>query len=182
MTRSSAGRGNWPFGPTSLSNPISFARPGLMSRTIVVDDPVVAGLLNRLPSAAALGHSRRSFLEHLLCTWRILADWRMPVAVCRAGFMHSAYSTSFYPHALFSLDERDAVTHMIGREAEELAFRFCTMDRRGFWDALVKRPRSGTLTYPNRLRAGAPVRVSRQTLRSLLIIKRQHCRTGPNRG
>src|SRR5215468_771258 len=101
-----------------------------MSGSIIVDDPVVAGLLKRLPHAAVLGHSGRSFLQHLVGTWRILVDWRMPVAICRAGFMHSAYSTSFYARALFRLDERGIVRSMIGREAEELAFRFCTMDRR----------------------------------------------------
>ena len=142
-----------------------------MVRSIVVDDPVVAGLLRRLPRAAALGHSRRSFLEHLVGTWRILADWRMPVAVCRAGFMHSVYSTSFYPHALFGLDERSTVRSMIGREAEALAFRFCTMDRRDFWDGLVRKRRSRILTYRDRCRAGAPVRVARRTLDRLLIIE-----------
>lgn len=142
-----------------------------MSSTIIVDDPIVAGLLSRLPRAAALGHSRRSFLEHLVGTWRILADWRMPVAVCRAGFMHSAYSTSFYPRALFRLDERKIVRSMVGREAEELAFRFCTMDRRHFWDELVRRRGARTFTCPDRHRAGAPVRVTRRTLGRLLIIE-----------
>jgi hypothetical protein len=136
-----------------------------------VDDKVVAGLLEQLPQAAVLRHSGRTFLEHLLCTWRILTDWGMPVAVCRAGFLHSAYSTSFYRHALFRLDERDTVKRMIGREAEELAFRFCTMDRRGFWDVLAKSHVKGALTYPDRLRAGRPVRVARKTLSRLLIIE-----------
>lgn len=142
-----------------------------MSRTVIVDDPVIASLLPRVSRAAALAHSGRSFLEHLLCTWRILADWRMPVAVCRAGFMHSAYSTSFYPHALFRLDERETVRRLIGREAEDLVFRFCTMDRPDFWDGLVQNRGVGTLTYPDRLRAGARVRVARKTLGNLLIME-----------
>jgi hypothetical protein len=142
-----------------------------MRRFIIVDDPVIAGLLGRVEGAAALGHSGRSFLEHLLSTWRILADWRMPVSVCRAGFLHSAYSTSFYPHALFGLDERQVVRRMIGREAEALAFRFCTMDRRGFWDGLSRHSAESTLTYPDRHRAGAPVSVARRTLCRLLIIE-----------
>lgn len=85
--------------------------------------------------------------------------------------MHSAYSTSFYPHALFRLDQRDVVRSMIGREAEALAFRFCTMDRRGFWDRLAQARGTGTLTYPNRLRKDAPVRVSHEALNRLLIIE-----------
>jgi len=141
------------------------------SSVIAVDDPVIAGLLGRLPRAMALVHSRRSFLEHLLATWRILADWRMPAAVCRAGFLHSAYSTSFYPDALFRLDERAAVRSMVGREAEELVFRFCTMDRRGLWDRLARTRRRGRWTYPDRHRAGAPVHVARKTLGRLLVIE-----------
>jgi len=139
--------------------------------TIIVDDPVVACAMERLPRAAALGHSGRSFLEHLVCTWRILADWRMPAAVCRAGFMHSAYSTSFYPHALFTLDQRDAVRRMIGRDAEDLVYRFCTMDRRGFWEELANMRTRRVFTYADRTRFGAPVRVSRQTLQKLLLIE-----------
>jgi hypothetical protein len=112
-----------------------------MSRKIVVDDPAITHLLPRVRRAATLDHSGRSFLEHLLCTWRILVDWNMPVAVCRAGFMHSAYSTSFYPHALFSLDQRDLLKRAIGCEAEDLVFRFCTMDRGAFWNELASAQR-----------------------------------------
>lgn len=142
-----------------------------MARTIIVDDPVIARLAAHLRRAAKLGHSGRSFLEHLLCTWRILADWGMPTAVCRAGFMHSVYSTSFYPHALFTLEEREAVRGMVGREAEDLVFRFCTMDRHGFWEELAAHPRLRALSYPDRLRGGAAVRVSRRTLQRLLMIE-----------
>jgi hypothetical protein len=142
-----------------------------MAATIIVDDPVVATLAARLAHAARLSHSGRTFLEHLLSTWRILADWGVPLAVQRAGFMHSAYSTSFYPHALFRLDQRDAVRRMIGRDAEGLVYRFCTMDRRGFWDAVATNERRTRLGYPDRLRSGTCVRVSRKTLERLLIIE-----------
>jgi hypothetical protein len=142
-----------------------------MSRTVHVDDPAVLSAIARLPPEVAYGPRDQSFLKHLLCTWRILADWRMPVAVCRAGFMHSVYSTSYYPHALFALHQRGIVRRAIGEEAEELVFRFCTMERRGFWDELASRPRARSLTYRNRLREDAAVRVSRQTLEKLLMIE-----------
>lgn len=45
------------------------------------------------------------------------------------------------------------------------------MDRRGFWDRLVQAQGTGTLSYPDRLRDGVPVRVSHETLRRLLIIE-----------
>lgn len=142
-----------------------------MSRTLLVDDPVVLGAIGKLPLEVAQGPPQRSFLRHLLCTWRILADWRMPAAVCRAGFMHSVYSTSYYPQALFGLDERTTVQAILGDDAEDLVFRFCTMNRRGFWEELAARRRFRTLTYPDRFRSGAPVRVSRQTLKWLLMIE-----------
>jgi hypothetical protein len=138
---------------------------------ILVDDPVVARSLAHISRAAALRHSGRSFLEHLLCTWRILSDWRMPTSVCRAGFLHSAYSTSYYGEALFRFDERDVVRRMIGRDAEELVFRFCAMDRRGYWDALGRPRSSGSLSYPDRMRSGLRVRIAREKLTELLIIE-----------
>jgi hypothetical protein len=142
-----------------------------VSRILYVDDPAVIAAMQRLPPAVALGPPQQSFLKHLLCTWRILADWRMPVPVCRAGFLHSVYSTSFYPHALFGIDERNVIRRIIGDEAEELVFRFCTMDRRGFWDRLAARPQIRNLTYPHRMQGGAPVRVSRPMLKQLLMIE-----------
>jgi hypothetical protein len=128
-------------------------------------------LLETLEHAAALRHSGRSFLEHLYGTWRILADWRSPVAACRAGLFHSAYSTASYPHALFPLQRRKALRAMIGRESEELVFRFCTMERRGYWDALGRRRSARPLTYRLRTRPEAAVRVSRRTLVQLLLIE-----------
>lgn len=142
-----------------------------MSRTLIVDDPVIVGLLPKLSRSTVLGHSGRPFLEHLLCTWRMLVDWRLPGPVCRAGFMHSAYSTSFYPHALFRLDQRELVRSMIGPRAEALVFRFCTMDRRSCWDELVGAGLEGRLTYPDRLRPGVRVPVSRKTFTNLLMIE-----------
>ncbi len=138
---------------------------------IVIDDPVVGVLLTHLPRAARLSHTNRPFIAHLAATWRILKDWKMPTAVCRAGFLHSAYSTSFYPHALFTLADRGLVRRVIGREAEGLVFRFCSMDRRGFWDRLREARSARFFTYPDRVRDGAPVRVGRATLERLLIIE-----------
>ena len=142
-----------------------------MSRTIVIDDPVIVKLLPRVSRAAALRHSGRSFLEHLLCTWRILADWQMPVSVCRAGFLHSAYSTSSYTEALFGFDQRDTVRRLIGHDAEELVFRFCAMDRGGYWDELARHRAPARLTYRDRTCGGARVRIARAKLARLLMIE-----------
>jgi hypothetical protein len=142
-----------------------------LARLILVHDRVVARALPRIARAAALTHSGRSFLEHLLCTWRILVDWHLPTAVCRAGFLHSAYSTSHYGEALFRFDEREDVRGMIGPEAEELVYRFCAMDRRDYWDQLARMRDCGPLAYPDRRRAGARVRISRTKLAQLLMIE-----------
>ncbi|HYC47489.1 MAG TPA: hypothetical protein VED01_18600 [Burkholderiales bacterium] len=132
---------------------------------------VANGFAHTFDRALALSHSGRSFLEHLYETSRVLAAWGMPASVCRAGFLHSAYATSFYPHALFDLSERDRVRRLIGREAESLVYRFCTMDRRGYWDMLAKARPSGTLYYADRVRNGAPVRISLTAVQRLLMIE-----------
>lgn len=115
-------------------------------------------------------HTGRTFLEHLLLTWRILADWKMPVPVCRAGLMHSVYSTSRYPHQLYGFDDRRSVRRMIGREAEALAYRFCAMERRGYWDYVARHRDAATFTYRDRFSDGASSRVARDTIETLLII------------
>jgi hypothetical protein len=132
---------------------------------------VAHAALGTLERAAALRHSGRSFLEHLYGTWRILADWRAPEAACRAGLFHSAYSTASYPHALFPLHRREALRAVIGRESEALVFRFCTMERRGYWDALGCKPSARTLAYHLRTRPQTAVRVSRRVLVQLLLIE-----------
>jgi len=137
---------------------------------ILVDDPVVCALITQLPQAASMRHSGRAFIEHLAVTWRILSDWKMPVAVCRAGFLHSAYATSYYPYALFEFSDRELLRRCIGREAEGLVFRFCRIDRRGYWEHLLTQRSSRVFSYPDRLRGGAPVRIARKTLERLLII------------
>src|SRR5262249_27939423 len=83
--------------------------------------------------AARLGHAgRRRLLDHLQGTRTILAQWGQRADLCNAGLFHSCYSTDSYRHALFQLADRDSVRSLIGSVAEDLVYRFCTIDRAQF--------------------------------------------------
>ena len=81
--------------------------------------------------AAAHGHSgSRTLKDHLIGTCQILKAWNQPIDLCLAGLFHSGYATEFFPHPLFDLTERGDLRRLIGVEAEERVFLFCTIDRR----------------------------------------------------
>lgn len=136
-----------------------------------LNDPVVPALLKEAAGAMDLPHSGRSFMEHLVGSWWILCMWKMPRAVCRAGLMHSCYSTVFYPHALFDVGERPRVRALIGRSAEALAYRFCIVDRAELW-TLAARPTTprGGLSV-RRIDDGRRMFLPAATVRSLLVVE-----------
>ena len=59
-----------------------------------------------------------------------LASWGCPDTVVTAGLVHGAYSTEGYDRATLSLDERHLLRAVVGRAAEELAYRFCATEPR----------------------------------------------------
>lgn len=85
--------------------------------------------------ASSLAHSDATLLQHLIGTWRLLAGWGMDVACCNAGLFHSVYGTEVFRQTAIALDERNAVAHTIGPEAEYLAYVFGMMERASFFDA-----------------------------------------------
>jgi hypothetical protein len=96
-------------------------------------------MLEAIAEAKVLPHTRRSFIDHLVGTWRVLALWRQPREVCRAGLMHSGYATQFYPHAIFGLDERARVEALAGAKAERLIHLFSVLDRKALRAAVEAR-------------------------------------------
>ena len=72
-------------------------------------------------------HSGRTLLEHLIGTYKILDEGFAPLHVCNAGLFHSVYGTAYFKPKTISLDKRDIVKDIIGREAENLAFMFCVI-------------------------------------------------------
>lgn len=128
-------------------------------------------LLKEASRASTLPHSGRSLLEHLVGTWWILSRWKMPRIICRAGLLHSCYSTVFYPHALFDIRDRSKVRSIIGRHAEALAYRFCVIDRGEFEDlaAEISSLRRGLKI--GRIDRDRAMFLPERTARSLLLIE-----------
>ncbi len=84
-------------------------------------------LLRRLGFGELAHDSHVPFLSHLLGTRRVLTEWGERAAMCDAGLFHSSYGTEFFaPDAPAS---RNEVRELIGDEAEEIAWVWCTILR-----------------------------------------------------
>ncbi len=127
--------------------------------------------IRSLGCAMSLRHSNRSFRDHLVGTWNILTAWNQPHVICRAGLLHSAYSTSFYPHALFAVTKRQYIRDLVGRRAEALVFKFCAIDRRSLWDLLPLRPVRTGIVVESRFDPERRIRLTRADVEALAIIE-----------
>lgn len=74
-------------------------------------------------------HSGRPFYAHLKGTFDILYEGHQPKHLCLAGLFHSIYGTRHFKHQALSFNQRGLVAHLIGNEAEHLAYVFCVTDR-----------------------------------------------------
>lgn len=84
-------------------------------------------LLRRLGYGELEHDSHVPFISHLVGTRRLLVEWGERPALCDAGLFHSAYGTEYFqPDAPAS---RDEVAALIGDEAEEIAWAWCTIER-----------------------------------------------------
>jgi hypothetical protein len=131
--------------------------------------PSVWTLLER-SGAALTPHSGRTLLEHLAGTWQLLRDWGNPEAVCLGGLFHSIYGTNAFLRESLSSQRREELQAAIGREAEQLAWLFSSVDRpRAVLEGLKSPPGGGRMTQPLALSA----RVDRRTLGSLIVTREQ---------
>lgn len=122
-------------------------------------------------SVNSLEHSGRTLLEHLEGTERLLDAWKQPKAIRLAGLFHSCYSTEFFSHALFDMNERRPVVELIGIFAEQVAYLFCTIDRRSFIRKLAEHrtiPIEGITTIN---RHGEPLNVRPKECAALLVVE-----------
>ena len=71
------------------------------------------------------GHKGQTLLEHLLGTKEILKKWGAPEYLQDAGLFHSVYGTSVFLYQ--STDDRVKVRELIGEQAEEIVFMFCSL-------------------------------------------------------
>lgn len=84
-------------------------------------------LLRRLGFGDLTHDSHVPFISHLLGTRRVLAEWGERPAMCDAGLFHSAYGTEYFP--VETPATRDDVRAVIGADAEEVAWLWCTIRR-----------------------------------------------------
>ncbi len=84
-------------------------------------------LLRRLGFGDMTHDSHVPFLSHLLGTRRVLVEWGERPALCDAGLFHSAYGTEYFP--VEHPADRAEVRDVIGADAEEIAWLWCTIRR-----------------------------------------------------
>lgn len=104
-------------------------------------DPDAPAILDVLQSSDAplIWHKHSSFLDHLREVWAMLVNWGQPQAVCRLGLLHSAYSNSFVSMNCFNpKSDRPAVANLIGDEAENLVYKFCSIDRQALEEQVLR--------------------------------------------
>ena len=76
-----------------------------------------------------LGYQYNSrFIDHLIRTSKILEEMEAPSYLVDAGLFHSVYGeTSSIQTPPNSLIERYEVENVIGKQAEEIVYQFCTI-------------------------------------------------------
>ena len=72
-----------------------------------------------------VSHSGETLYEHLLGVQKNLKDMGAPEYLQDAGLFHSVYGTSSFQHQ--STNDRDKVRELIGEQAEEVVFMFCSL-------------------------------------------------------
>jgi hypothetical protein len=83
-------------------------------------------------SAGKTRHSGRMLYDHLAGTHALLESWGNSEDICNAGLFHSIYGTKRFRHQSWPLTDRETIRNLIGAQAEELAYLFCTRNRAEF--------------------------------------------------
>jgi hypothetical protein len=84
-------------------------------------------LLRSLGFGDLMHDSHVPFLSHLGATRRLLMTWGARSALCDAGLFHSVYGTEYFEPDRIA--DRAEVTELIGREAERIAWLWCSIRR-----------------------------------------------------
>ena len=74
-------------------------------------------------------HLNGTLIEHLKGTARLLQLWGARAVLQDAGLYHAAYGTAGFDSAMVGLDMRDKIAEVIGTEAEQLVYLYCSCDR-----------------------------------------------------
>jgi hypothetical protein len=79
-----------------------------------------------------VGHTKKTYLAHLIAVYRILEAQGFSEELCQAGMFHSIYGTERFRGFTLPLERRSEVRGLIGERAERLAYTNCAMDRASF--------------------------------------------------
>jgi hypothetical protein len=82
--------------------------------------------------AGGFAHVSGSLALHLRGTEALLRRWGNREAVCLAGLYHAVYGTAGIRGSLASLAMRGTIAHVIGAEAEALAYLYGACERDAF--------------------------------------------------
>jgi hypothetical protein len=74
-------------------------------------------------------HLNGTLIAHLKGTRDILISWGASSVLCDSGLYHAAYGTDGFDESLVSLTQRNDIAALIGKEAEELVYLYCSCDR-----------------------------------------------------
>ncbi len=86
-----------------------------------------------------IGHTRKTYLAHLISVCRFMEAEGCDDDVCRAGMFHSIYGTQRFQGFTLPLERRAEVRALIGERAERLAYLNCAMNRESFDRAVEQR-------------------------------------------
>lgn len=74
-------------------------------------------------------HLNGSLESHLKGTASLLASWGRGELLQTAGLFHAAYGTAGFDEKMVSLEQRQEIAQVIGREEEALVYLYCSCDR-----------------------------------------------------
>jgi hypothetical protein len=84
-------------------------------------------------------HLNGTLERHLIAVHDLLRDWGAEDALCRAGLFHAAYGTAGFTRTMVSLDRRQEIALLIGRDAESIVYTYCACDRAFLWPQIGTR-------------------------------------------
>ncbi|WP_420607362.1 DUF6817 domain-containing protein [Novosphingopyxis sp.] len=84
-------------------------------------------------------HSNTTLVSHLEGVAEKLRSWGCREALCSAGLFHSVYGTENFRRQTVPISARPKIAAVIGHEAENLAYKFCTLETRNFVCSIEQR-------------------------------------------
>lgn len=76
-----------------------------------------------------VNHAGKNLLEHLIGTSEKLKELGAKLYLQDAGLFHSVYGTTYFMPDQGLVDDRQVVIDLIGKQAEEIAYWFCILDK-----------------------------------------------------